>query len=598
MDNTTSGMYRLKESIDKSSQINRTLIISYILILAFIAIAVGSTSDKKLFIPESSFNIPIFSFQLRVDHFFKIIPIVIIFLHYVLLFSINLHSEKLLLFHNLSYSDLSHKIKETTLFNIHPFIYNHFGRFKFQAQKIINIFAIHTIVFILPLSLLFLILIRFADYQSSIISTFHYIIILFDLILIRLYSYKISELLLKKKHHKLFIRFYLGIFIIATFYFFFLLVFFNSDYISIKLGNNPTETNVNNTNRFAFFKKGLYKLCPALDLENEILIKYMPTREIFELKLLGDRNQDEISALARELLQTHTLSFNLNERNFKFANFKNCILNKSNFQNCDLSNAIFTDAQLKYVNYTNSKLNYSCFDGAKLEGSDFSNTLLQKASFVDVICHGVCFKKAKMVDAKFVGTNLYGVVFDSTDLRKSDFENAYLNGSTFSHALCDSTLFHMSDLRGVDFFNSSFQKAYFTDAKVNGLVVYKCKFFESNFGVNCTDTIQLFDPKYYPSDTLTTPREVIDYKFSKTLSVYTVDSAIPNTHFLKVRREIAVANEFIAISMLNSTNHKLNSGRLTAYSIFYRDMFFFIGKTKSDFLRGYEYNAQGEKLSK
>lgn len=606
----------LRNSIDMSSQVNRTLIISYLIILTFIMIVVGSTTDKQLFIPDSSYNIPIFSFKLNIKGFYKTIPAIILFLHYVLLFSINLHSEKLIAHRKMSLYQIADDDKDEELIKMHPFIFNHLSRHKYKIQRRINIMAIHAIIFILPLFLLLIILIRFADYQSIKISTFHYVCIVIDVMLIMLYSYNITKLLhvgkLSVKISNLDINYKtkrlrpfllkissywvviaLGSF--ATIYFVFFILFTETNIIvntcrvpEHKISSRPKEKN-------RALSKLISSISPSLDLDNENLIKSMPSKELFEIQYLDERNQDNVNMLTSELLKSHTLSYSLEGRSFKFANFTNCILNKTNFQHCKLQNANFDNSQLKYCNFNNSKLDFSSFNGADLEGASFSKAELNNSSFVEAHCNGVDFIKASIRKVNFKNSVIFGANFSSSDLSGSVFWQSYLIGSIFKIGNCDSVKFYKSDLRGVDFFWGSFRNAYFFNSKIGGLTVYKCNFLESNFGLNCQDSIHLFDPKYYLDDTITENKVFMDFKFPDELYIYTIDSLPPNKNFLKTRRKIAKMNKFIATSMLHSSTP---SDRLPEYIYLYKDLFDHINQVKPDYLMGYEFTASGEKIVK
>lgn len=178
----------LKEVLDKSSQVNRTIGITFALFIFYIAVNVASTSDLMLFIPDSGFLIPLINIQLPILAFFIAVPFLVLIFHYNLLFNLQQHSKKLIQWHEQNNSG-----KEDT--QLYPFLFNYAitGLKPILAQTL-NI-VIRIAIFMLPLALLLMILIRFADYQSWTMTTWHFIALLLDAALIITHTEQIMKII-------------------------------------------------------------------------------------------------------------------------------------------------------------------------------------------------------------------------------------------------------------------------------------------------------------------------------------------------------------------------------------------------------------------
>jgi uncharacterized protein YjbI with pentapeptide repeats len=187
------NLNKLKETLDKSSQVNRTLGLSFAVFIFFIALTVASTTDLMLFIPDSGYSIPFFELQLNTVYFFIAIPFVILILHYNILFNLQQHSKKLWNWYSLQTKQ--NKEGQTVLvekvpndLELHPFLFNYAITLQNSIHAITLNIVIRITIFILPLGLLVYILFRFADYQSWPITIWHFITIMLDGALIATHS--------------------------------------------------------------------------------------------------------------------------------------------------------------------------------------------------------------------------------------------------------------------------------------------------------------------------------------------------------------------------------------------------------------------------
>ena len=201
-------------------------------------ISVINTSDIALLLPRHSFKMPFIDFELGLLHFYVLAPLLLLLLHFNLLFNHYKNLESLDKYKN--------KINLTT---INPSLYG----FAFvKGGKIEGFFinlVLYLVLYILPLIVFITMYIRFADYHHSVITPMHLIIIMLDLLFIALSIFYCSKHSFTsiEKYHSIKTIFFFGIVVgIGAM----MIQYYGKYYSPIVYGDyNQTNTkNINQTN--------------------------------------------------------------------------------------------------------------------------------------------------------------------------------------------------------------------------------------------------------------------------------------------------------------------------------------------------------------
>lgn len=196
---------KLKEALDKSSSINRAIGFTFGIFIFYIAITVAATTDKDLFFPDSGFSVPFLNLKLGTVNFFLAAPFVVLIVHYNFLYNLMQHSKKLLRWHssnkkNADDPEIIDDARSDEDLDMYPFLFNFALNVKNPIHnRTLNIVNRITI-FMLPLALLCFILFRFADYQSMLITFWHFAAVLLDAALIATHSFSILKII--KTHNE------------------------------------------------------------------------------------------------------------------------------------------------------------------------------------------------------------------------------------------------------------------------------------------------------------------------------------------------------------------------------------------------------------
>lgn len=185
------GISELKDSINNSSDKNRNFLIAFLSSMIYLLIAIGSTTDKDLLMPESLLALPFVHVDAALIPFYIIAPIFILLLHLNLLFNLLEHRRKI---NTLEKKYRASAIENSSKQTLHTFIFN---TLSWQANDGIDYYLsralIITSLVIAPFFLLIIIEVRFIDYQSLAISTWHLLCVIADLLILIIYWERINN---------------------------------------------------------------------------------------------------------------------------------------------------------------------------------------------------------------------------------------------------------------------------------------------------------------------------------------------------------------------------------------------------------------------
>lgn len=493
----------MKDALDKSSEINRTLGITFVLFLFYIATNVLSTTDLMLFVPDTKINLPIINLDLPILTYYFVTPFLILTFHYNLIFNMQQHSIKLENW-DISIKNDSPKTHRLTL---NPFLFNYLTTPLNKWIYLILKFVIYITTFIFPFLLLIEIQRRFAPYHHWSMTTYHFCIVILDFLLMNYHTRKISNILSTKKYIRKNksvlskflqigfspIRYGMLVFSIILYFFFII-----------------TMSDIYSNNFFTKYQV----LFPYLDLSGEKLVKSEPENEIIKLYISDNYNNEKINDLKIEF----TKGYDLRKRDFRLAIFKNvtltnAILDSVNLNNCDFSNAElfgvsfinaklyncnFTECQMQRVNLENAKLHdsefiYTDLTLSSLKNANLSFTTHTKSIFKGTFMKGAIFIGSEIDLSNFNGAYLRGAEFIGANIKSSNFIGSILDNSCFSASMIENTNFSFSEFNSTDFQASklsglTLNGAFFNNPLFYGADTNNKEFLNSNLQI---DTIKI-----------------------------------------------------------------------------------------------------------
>jgi len=186
----------ISAALEKSSEVNRTLGISFALVLVYITVNVFNTTDRMLLMDDSIFSIPVINISLSTTAFYVLAPILLVLLHFNLLFNQEKHCETLIKWREL------HPEADDVL--LHPYLINYLGRGKNLMMKGILWFIVNFTVNLAPLVILFFIQYRYADVYDIWLTGLHALTLFLDGIIIYTHTSGINGLLFENRKRNLF----------------------------------------------------------------------------------------------------------------------------------------------------------------------------------------------------------------------------------------------------------------------------------------------------------------------------------------------------------------------------------------------------------
>jgi uncharacterized protein YjbI with pentapeptide repeats len=504
----TTDLAALKETLDRSSEINRTLGLSMVAFLFYLLITIGSILDVHLLMLDKGVELPIIGITLPIIDFIWVTPIIITGIHLNTLLNLQEHSNKLN--HWIEANRSFHKKYKHPLWlqhQLHPFLFNYTHTrsntfIVLLSQVLVSVFA-----FFFPLLVLLYMEFRFADLHSFAITRGHFFFFAIDATLVWIFYKPILHptknsaprkiprglsprsivLLLVRmcckgarllwritKGNKVNLKKFILVhtrqlfdqcaywFLIAVaLLYLFIVHLMTTDkypvlvahmrgeglYQMVRLYVNPQC--VHPSNAEALLEEPTHIPIPRITVHSENLSLETPDPEIILLE--NERGLSEEDVLAK-----YTKGINLAGRNLLFAQFGRC----------ELVNVEFSNSILAYAKFDHCNMASSTFNGTDLYRAEFWFSILNQSDFrsasmeLSLIQHSPAmttdFTGADLTNARFSSevygmgsTLLTGANFWEANLRKAQLD-ANLLGALFSRASFDSTDIN-GDLCGASF---------------------------------------------------------------------------------------------------------------------------------------------------
>lgn len=185
---------KVKDALDRSSGLNRNLLLTFFPAMFYILIVAASTTDRQLLVPDSVIKLPILGVEINLFYFFAVAPALVVVFHFDLLFNLVNHSRKL-------HAWATQRTEAPTLF---PFLFNNLVDYRERsASRYLLKITLWSAYFFLPYFTLLFILWRFAAYHSLPMSAWHLISLCLDAVLLFFYWPRADrEPLLGKEHDR------------------------------------------------------------------------------------------------------------------------------------------------------------------------------------------------------------------------------------------------------------------------------------------------------------------------------------------------------------------------------------------------------------
>lgn len=483
-------------AFNNSSVENAKLTLYYLAFMFYLLLIVVSTSDAMILIPSSQIKLPLLSIPLPLWEFYLLVPLLVVVLHFNLLYNFIQHSKKAHVYQQIE--------KDSDHLTVYPLIIN----FVITHQKTNNsrglLFVIWLLIFAFPLGILCAIQWNFSAYHSTSMTLWHFMIVLLDAVVLSITWHQIFNPSLTKNAassdnqdtsmpatktkilQQAKLSWQIAIFVcIALFNLVILLIFKNTDGQSVQY------------------------LMPHLKVQDQVLLKSKPSDQIIQRYIaLGKTKEEAYCEYAKGLdLRGRDLRFcdfsgaylinaNLTKADVRGANFSTTALHGSILTKTKAHQALFYNTNMHYVkldrvafrktkhkavNFTNAQLSNLDLSGLKLknyvlEGVRCKNVDFKNADLVGVQLTGAIFTQCFMKGVQMQGAVLNGVTFeagnkmDGAHLQKASLKATYLNGvslqgANMSAAFLEGAVWQRDSLQGINLRNASLQGAI-VEAKV------------------------------------------------------------------------------------------------------------------------------------
>ena len=438
----------LLSSANDTAKLVRSVHLTFMLVMAYIAIIIGSTTDVQL-LKVSPVTLPLLNVKLPILEFYILIPWLLLLLHFNLLLQSYLLARKLHLF-NATLNKCSEEAAVSMRDRLFTFALSQ-NIVGLQHSSLMRFFLNSIIVFsivIIPLVLLTWTQVRFIPYHSEAITWSHRIVILLDCILLwiiwpmiilpedKLKRWLVQNVCLIKK--------ILGKPTISI---------SSKDKVSLRgrgqkslvgssismliiswlIAVQPTHNDKGEKVSQFILTKMLFSLPGQpfrqdIYIENKILLKGDTSAKI-EAALKGDSRDEKIKTLKE------VVGLSLEGRDLRFASFIKCVMPKVNLANGDLQGAKMNNSFLHEANFLSAELN----------GAQLINSNLQRANLTDAK-----LAYAQIINSDLNLANLSNAFMENSVLSYSKFMRANLTGASLKGANVVAALLIDANMQDVD----------------------------------------------------------------------------------------------------------------------------------------------------
>ncbi len=493
------------KSIEVSSAKNNSLLLFFNIFSLYIFISVLNTTDLMLLLPTHTFKMPFIGFDLNLIFFYVLAPLLLLLLHFNILFNYYVHLKKLN-----AYKD------QIELENIDPSVYSYayvLVNRGFAKGTVISV-ILWLLIYLFPLLVLISIYQRFADYHHTFITALHLAIVFLDIILICC-SIVYNRAYLKHSQNSTTLISYLFIVLVifiglaeAAYFGAFYYPLTYDDIYDSKLmepynkgeaGWFPSLVCKIHHPFLTHGKNASIDCFPRLVVTEEEMAKissaalYIP--RYLAMEGATEKTDKEKADKEKKLILNYGTRIDLTNRNLRYANLEKCILTRANMQHSKLDAANLKGSHLQAVDLSDAELQDANLQEAKLQSATLIGTQLQDASFVGAnmqetqLWHSNLsnsnLQKVQLQQAKFNGVDLGNADLRAAKLNNASFIGSNLTGASLHGANITSAAFDKANLTAADLSNALFVKgvrttAIFKEAEMFGVNISKNIILDGN----------------------------------------------------------------------------------------------------------------------
>lgn len=443
----------LRTAVVDAASVGAGLWFSYIFVLLYLGIAVGSVTHRDLFF-ANPVKLPFLGVDLPLTSFFSVGPILFVVVHAYVLLHFVLLAGKVGTFHRELQVQIADEDVRTNLRRQLPSnIFAQYLAGPVEVRTGVIGYMLRAIAWISlvvgPLALLVLFQLQFLPYQDVAITWGHRFALLADLVLIWLlwpsiasgHQAKLTWRSLKQPS----VMAYGSTSLILVFF-----VFFTATL--------PEE--------FAERRFPALRFIPSSDLSGQGQYKSLhewlfvgevdsvarkPTSPWSNRLVLPGLNAVDYTKYGDDVgMAALPPSISLRARRFERAIFSGADLRKADF-----SGAILTDASFDGAN-----LEFAILDHASMNGASFEETKLGRASLKEATMQGARFSFAGLQAVSAPKADLRGAYLRVVDLAFADLEDAKLDGASFVLSRLDGASLQRSSVSGATFQGSIMRGVY------------------------------------------------------------------------------------------------------------------------------------------
>ncbi len=478
------------KSLESSSDKNNKLLIFFYLLALYIFTSVLSTTDLMLLLPTDTFKMPLIGFDLNLVYFYVLAPILLLLLHFNILFNYHEHLQKLHAYKG----EFVLETMDSSMYNYVYILMKH-GSIKGIFLRIL----LRLFIYIFPLLVFISIYHRFAAYHHDWITLMHLIILGLDVILIYWSIYN-NDVYYGGSHGKIIRWSMSGIFALLTlfvliveglyYYFYFNPVIekYDSKLLSSYEDYSKPIKSICSVHHF-FLDRDRNKIIdcfPRIVVTDKDIVKISKSSVYIPSLFAKDRDKKP----EKNLILEYGARVNLSNRNLRYADLHNCILTRADMHNTQLQSANLKKTHLQAVKFDDAQLQDAKMREAELQNAVFVNTQLQYANLVRSDLTGVEFYDSNISHARMQKVKLLMTVFGNCYLKQVNFNNAQLNeirfiqsnlqGASFTNAKVTNVTFYRGNLDDVDFNNAKLNEVKFSDINLSRTIFENTKMANIN----------------------------------------------------------------------------------------------------------------------
>jgi uncharacterized protein YjbI with pentapeptide repeats len=445
----------LREALDNSTRVNRTLGLSFVALMFYILLIITSTTDLMIFLPESTVHLPIIDVDLPLIGFYSTVPFIVLVIHFNLLMNLKHHQQKYRLWRDAVGAKGDSNLLDPILINF----LDAYGRGS--PLRLLLILMISTSIFYFPLINLILLQWRFSDYHSFSISSWQFVITLADVGLVLGFFYNVfyRKTNVQKSWRRVLSVGHWPTYLLVSISVF---VWMMALCLQVRLHNPRCMSwflSDQDLPAIRIFRQG-----SSLETisESALLHFWDETRDITNAtRKAGLLSFRPLDLWERDLRFAHLSGMNLVGADLTLSNldgvsFENVRLDGASLLMCELEGARLKGASLYGADLTGARIANADLSRARMEGAILTGANLSGSNLEESHLEGANLSGSRIIAANLNRATLVGANLENTEMYGSTLIGASLQGSNLCRASTLGADFSFSKMRGVEFDSITF----------------------------------------------------------------------------------------------------------------------------------------------